>query len=78
MAKRKAEQLIEEFYLMALHDIADGASIRELEKAMKYYESIEDYEACAGIHKAIQEVKTQTLTAIKTKINEIRKNKRSS
>ena len=78
MVKRKRKELVDEFYLMALHDIADGASIDDLKKAMMYYEAIEDYEACAGIKKALDQVRTQTIQAIKTKIDEIRKDKRSS
>jgi len=48
---------IERYYLMALMDLASGASIDELEKAIKLYEVLENYEACAGILKAINENK---------------------
>lgn len=63
---------------MALTDLSNGASVQELEKALKYYETLEDYEACAGILKAIKEVKDDTLTAIKKKIHELNRNKKSS
>ena len=41
-------------------------------------EMLEDYEACAGIQRAIDEVKNDTLTTIKKKIDEIRQDKRNS
>ena len=52
---------------MALKDLANGSPIQELEKAISYYEVLEDYEACAGIQRAIDEVKNDTLTTIKKK-----------
>ena len=42
---------------MALMDLAAGASQEELENAIKLYETLENYEACAGILKAINENK---------------------
>jgi len=72
------QNIINDFYLLALQDLSDGASIKELEKAIEYYEAIEDYEACAGILKAIKEVRESTIVAIKTRINEIRKDSRNS
>ena len=42
---------------MALMDLAAGASTEELENAIKLYETLENYEACAGILKAINENK---------------------
>lgn len=48
---------IEKYYLMALMDLAAGASTEELENAIKLYETLENYEACAGILKAINENK---------------------
>lgn len=48
---------IEKYYLMALMDLAAGSTIEELEKAIKLYEVLENYEACAGILKAINENK---------------------
>jgi hypothetical protein len=46
---------IKEFYLMALLDISNGASYEEMYNTMKMYEQHEEYEACAGIQKAIIE-----------------------
>ena len=44
-----------EFYLMALLDISNGATYQEMYETMKMYEQHEEYEACAGIQKAILE-----------------------
>lgn len=48
---------IEKYYLMALMDLASGSTLEELERAIKLYEALENYEACAGILKAINENK---------------------
>ena len=47
---------IKEYYLLALLDIQNGVSLDELKQTLKMYEDIEDYEACAGILKAIKEI----------------------
>lgn len=49
------KRVINEFYLLALIDFDNGLSIKEMYKTLKLYEEIEDYEACAGILKAIKE-----------------------
>jgi hypothetical protein len=48
---------IEKYYLMALMDLAAGSGVNELENAIKLYENLENYEACAGILKALNENK---------------------
>ena len=63
---------------MALQDLSEGASIDDLEKAIAYYEALEDYEACEGILRAVKEVKENTINAIKLKIDEIRNDTRNS
>jgi len=55
------KDIIEEFYFLTLIDIRDGVSLQDLEKIIKLYEEMEDYEACAGILKAINETKYYTL-----------------
>ena len=60
---------IEQFYIMALMDISDGASIEDMEEVLKEYEKAEMYEACAGILKAIHETKYYTINNIKEKTN---------
>jgi len=57
--------IVLEFYFLALRDIENGASIDELEDAIKLYEEEENYEACAGILKAIHEAKYSTIKNIK-------------
>jgi len=69
---------VEQYYIYALQDIADGASLIELQQALNYYEELEAYEECAGIKKAINEVQQSTIAAIKNKLNEIKRNKRNS
>ena len=49
------KELITEFYLLALVDITNGKDIEELYEAIDMYEETEEYEACAGILKAIHE-----------------------
>lgn len=44
-----------EFYLMALLDISNGASYQEMNETVKMYEHHEEFEACAGILKAIKQ-----------------------
>lgn len=61
---------INEAYYFALLDISEGASIKELEEAIKLYEFHEEYETCAGILKAIKEAEHLTLKEIKTLIQD--------
>ena len=49
------KEKIRDQYLLALVDISNGKDIRELEEAIDLYELAEEYEACAGILKAIHE-----------------------
>jgi len=55
---------INKFYRIALLDLAEGVSIDELELYLDMYKEDENYEACAGILKAINEAKHDTLTNI--------------
>lgn len=62
------KDIVEEFYYLTLIDIREGASLQELEDIIKMYEEVEDYEACAGILKAIHETRYDTINNInKTK-----------
>lgn len=61
------KDIIEEFYLLTLIDIREGVSIQELEDIIQLYEDVEDYEACAGILKAINETRHDTITNINEK-----------
>jgi len=46
---------VREYYLLALIDFRNGLSVQEMKETLKMYEDLEDYEACAGILKAIKE-----------------------
>lgn len=58
------------FYKLALLDLRDGTPVSELERAVDFYESIENYEACAGIIKAINEAQYLTIENIKQLIDD--------
>jgi|TARA_B110000914_G_scaffold224645_1_gene242962 hypothetical protein len=45
----------EEYYKKAVLRLDKGATINELYELLYKYERIEDYEACAGIFKAIKD-----------------------
>lgn len=66
------KDIIEEFYYLTLLDIREGVSIQELEDIIQLYQDVEDYEACAGILKAIKETRYDTIQNIKEKKNDIR------
>ena len=42
--------------MLALIDLQNGVSMEEMYETLKMYEDLEDYEACAGILKAIKEL----------------------
>ena len=65
--EEERKQSIHEFYLMALYDIEQGYTIEELEDTLSLYEDLEEYEGCAGILKAIHEIKYDTIINIKEK-----------
>lgn len=67
-------ELIEEFYLLALVDIANGRGLQELEEAIELYEQAEEYEACAGIIKAIHESGYMTIKDIINKLEDEQRN----
>jgi len=71
------KDIIEEFYNLALIDIANGRSITELEEAIDLYEQAEEYEACAGILKAIHESGFMTIKDIINKIEDDKHSKNS-
>lgn len=66
------KDIIQEFYYLTLLDIREGVSIQELEDIIQLYQDVEDYEACAGILKAIKETRYDTINNIKEKKNDIR------
>lgn len=64
---------IYKFYRIALIDLAEGVSLEELELYLKMYEEEENYEACAGILKAINETKYDTTQNIYEKRKNIKR-----
>ena len=63
--EHSVKEIIKEYYLLALLDIVNGASIRELRETIRLYEENEEYEACAGILAAIEKSKHKTLKELK-------------
>ena len=53
------------FYNLAIKDAIEGADIRELEAAIKFYEAKEDFVACHGIKRALDKIKYETIINIK-------------
>ena len=68
------KEIVEEFYLLALVDITNGKNISELEEAIDMYSEAEEYEACAGILKAIHESGYMTIKDIILKIEDEQRN----
>ena len=68
------KELIQEFYLLALVDITNGKDISGLEQAIDMYEEAEEYEACAGILKAIHESGYMTIKDLILKIEDEQRN----
>jgi len=63
------KDIVEEFYFLALLDIREGVSLQELEDVIQLYEDVEDYEACAGILKAVNEARYDTINNLIEKTN---------
>jgi len=63
------KDLVEEFYYLALLDIREGVSLQELEDVIQLYQDVEDYEACAGILKAVNEARYDTINNLIEKTN---------
>lgn len=53
--------VVNKYYHLAMRDIVNGESLDELHAAIKFYETTENYEACAGIKKAIDEAEKSTI-----------------
>lgn len=50
-----SEDIVKEYYMMAIHDINCGMSLEALRKVLKHYEELQMFLPCAGIKKAIEE-----------------------
>lgn len=49
------DDIIQEYYMMAIHDINSGMSLEALRKVLRHYEELQMFLPCAGIKKAIEE-----------------------
>ena len=53
------------YYYLTIMSLLDGVSIDDLELELKMQERLENYEACAGIKKAIDEAEYRTYSELK-------------
>lgn len=65
------EPYSEYFYKLTYNSVYEGSSLQEIHNILNVYEEMEDYEACAGINKALNEIKVMTLSQFIDKINYI-------
>lgn len=74
------EDIIKDFYLLAITDIINGATIAQLNKELRMYENEELYEECIGIRNAINDSRKKSIEELKLIIieNEIRNHKKNS
>lgn len=63
---REQLEWVDEYYIAAITDFCDGVSLRELKDILQLYEDEGNYEACAGIKKAIDSL-GEVITTIKNK-----------
>ena len=64
------------YYYLALLDLLAGVTFQEMEAAISFYEEIENYEAAAGVVKAINEAEYYTLKTLTLKIEELEEDER--
>lgn len=69
----KYKDEILKYYYLALLDILAGVTFSEMEASVVFYEEIENYEAAAGILKAIKESEYYTIKDLTLKIEELEK-----
>ncbi len=50
-------KIINEYYLLALLEVNDGMTRQELKESIEMYKQDENYEACAGLTKALNNIK---------------------
>jgi hypothetical protein len=58
-----------EAFAFTLMDISEGCSLQEMREVLTHYEELEEYEACSGIHLAIEVSSFLTLTAVVEEFN---------
>lgn len=59
------------YYYLALLDILAGVTFAEMESTIVFYEEIENYEAAAGVLKALKESEYYTIKDLTLKIEEL-------
>lgn len=64
------------YYYLALLDLLAGVTFEELERTINFYEEIENYEAAAGIVKALNEAEYYTIKTLTQKIEELEEDER--
>ena len=67
----KYKEEVLKYYYLALLDILAGVTFSEMDAAITFYEELENYEAAAGILKAIKEAEYYTLKDLTIKIEEL-------
>lgn len=58
------QERIDDHYSITLYELENGATINEMRDIINEYKEFEDYEACAGIKKAIDIVSFLILTQL--------------
>lgn len=69
--KESFDDPVLEYYYLTLYDLYSGVTFSELENNIKFYEEIENFEACAGIVKALKECQYYTIRDLRERIKEI-------
>ena len=69
-----SNEIKEEFYIMTILDLIDGATYQQLNEELKRYEEDEMYWQCAGIKKALDQSNYLTLKDLKEIANEYYRN----
>lgn len=64
------------YYYLALLDLLAGVTFQEMEASVTFYEEIENYEAAAGIVKALGEAEYYTIKTLTKKIEELEEDER--
>ena len=67
----KFKEISLQYYYHCLLDIMAGVPFDDLEDAVVYYEEKENYAACAGIVKALNECENYTLNQLTKRIEEL-------
>lgn len=71
MSTLSKEHYSQYFYELTYNSVYEGSSLQEMNNILKVYEELQDYEACEGINKALEEIKVMTLSNFIDKINYI-------